>query len=86
MSSRIEPDLVNAASASSLSPNNGLIEELDMKKFLRFAFNKMPLAMQANPPRSAHHDEVGRGCIEDYLTASSDMDAVWYYERRRWRV
>jgi hypothetical protein len=57
-----------------------------MKKFLSFAFSKMPLAMRSNPPCTMHHDEAARGSVEDYLTASSDMDAVWYYERRRWRA
>ena len=28
---------------------------------------------------------VDRGWHEDYLVGKSDMDAVWYYERRRWR-
>lgn len=28
-----------------------------------------------------HHNE----CAEDYLIGQSDMDARWYYERKRWR-
>jgi hypothetical protein len=29
------------------------------------------------------HDD--RSWHEDYLVGKSDMDAVWYHERRRWR-
>lgn len=29
------------------------------------------------------HDD--RSWHEDYLIGKSDVDAVWYYERRRWR-
>jgi hypothetical protein len=29
------------------------------------------------------HDD--RSWHEDYLVGKSDIDAVWYYERRRWR-
>jgi len=57
-----------------------------MKKFLSFAFSKMPLALRSTPVASTHHDEAVRGWVEDYMTASSDMDAIWYYERRRWRA
>jgi hypothetical protein len=57
-----------------------------MRKFFSFAFSKMPLSKRSNPSPSAHADEAGRGSVEDYLAASSDMDAVWYYERRRWRA
>lgn len=57
-----------------------------MKKFLSFALNKMPLAVRSNPPGFVHHDEVGRGWVEDSINASSDLDAIWYYERRRWRA
>lgn len=57
-----------------------------MKKFLTFAFSKMPLTTRSKPRVSVHHEEAIRGSLEDYLTASSDMDAVWYYERRRWRA
>jgi hypothetical protein len=57
-----------------------------MKKFLSFAFGKMPLAPHSNPSASAHHDDSDRRWVEDYMNASSDMDAVWYYERRRWRA
>lgn len=57
-----------------------------MKKFLSFAFRKMLLALHSNPPGPVQHDEAVHGWIEDYMNASSDMDAVWYYERRRWRA
>lgn len=56
-----------------------------MRKFLSFAFSKLPLSKRSIPSTTGHEDEAGRGCLEDYLTGSSDMDAVWYYERRRWR-
>ncbi|MDP1699371.1 MAG: hypothetical protein Q8L53_00220 [Aestuariivirga sp.] len=36
----------------------------------------------AGSERSSHDD---RSWHEDYLIGKSDMDAVWYYERRRWR-
>lgn len=26
-----------------------------------------------------------RSYAEDYLSAGSDIDAIWYYERRRWK-
>lgn len=57
-----------------------------MRKFFSFAFSKMPLSERSSPSLSAHADEVGRAGVEDYLAAASDMDAVWYYERRRWRA
>jgi hypothetical protein len=57
-----------------------------MKKFLSFAFSKMPLAMRSTPAGSVHRDEAVGGWVEDYMTAASDMDAIWYYERRRWRA
>lgn len=57
-----------------------------MKKFLSFAFRKRPLVQHSNPFAPAHQDEAYRHWVEDYITTSSDMDAVWYYERRRWRA
>jgi hypothetical protein len=57
-----------------------------MRKFFSFGFSKMPLSERSSPSLSAHADEVGRVGVEDYLAAASDMDAVWYYERRRWRA
>ena len=57
-----------------------------MKKFLSFAFSKIPLSKRSNSSASAHHHEAARPWIEDSLNASSDMEAVWYYERRRWRA
>lgn len=57
-----------------------------MKKFFSFALSKMPLAVRTNSPGSGQHDEVVRGWEEDFMAASSDMDAIWYYERRRWRA
>ena len=55
-----------------------------MKKFLSFALSKMPLSKRTNP--SVQEDKAVRPWIEDYMNASSDVDAVWYYERRRWRA
>ena len=57
-----------------------------MKKFLSFAFSRMPLALHSTPSVSTQGDKAVRPWIEDYMNASSDMDAVWYYERRRWRA
>lgn len=34
-------------------------------------------------PECFGHDD--RSWHEDYLVGKSDMDAFWYYERRRWR-
>lgn len=34
-------------------------------------------------PASASHDD--RSWHEDYMIGKSDIDAAWYYERRRWR-
>ena len=60
--------------------------------FSKFALTKMfsmsvlglsgfPASAMANP--GSTHDD--RSWHEDYLIGRSDMDAVWYYERRRWR-
>ena len=57
-----------------------------MKKFLSFAFSKMPRSQRSNPSASNQEDKAVRPWIEDYVNASSDVDAVWYYERRRWRA
>ena len=57
-----------------------------MEKFLSFAFSKMPLSQSSNPSTSNQEDKAVRPWIEDYMNASSDVDAVWYYERRRWRA
>jgi hypothetical protein len=57
-----------------------------MKKFMSFAFSKMPQSLRSTPAGSAHHDEAVRDWVDDYMHASSDMDAIWYYERRRWRA
>lgn len=58
-------------------------------------FEKSPLAelmailvfgvfrVPANVESSRNDD---RSWHEDYLIGKSDMDAVWYYERRRWRA
>lgn len=57
-----------------------------MKKFLSFAFSRMPLALHSTPSVSSQGDKAVRPWIEDYMNASSDLDAVWYYERCRWRA
>ena len=36
----------------------------------------------ANPESSSHDD---RSWHDGYLIGKSDLDAAWYYERRRWR-
>lgn len=57
--------------------------------FSKFALTKilsMPvfgLAGVTASSESPGHDD--RSWHEDYLIGKSDMDAVWYYERRRWR-
>jgi hypothetical protein len=57
--------------------------------FSKFALTKM-LSMPAfgfsgvtGSPESSSHDD--RSWHENYLIGKSDMDAAWYYERRRWR-
>jgi hypothetical protein len=69
---------------------------MNMKSFLTFsklALTKLmsvlnlgidgfPASDTANPESCSHDD---RSWHEDYLIGKSDMDAVWYYERRRWR-
>ena len=57
-----------------------------MKKFLSSMFGKTPIGLDSNHLASSHHNEAERGRVEDYMSAYSDTDAVWYYERRRWRV
>jgi hypothetical protein len=57
-----------------------------MKKFLSFAFSRMPLALHSTPSVSSQGDKAVRPWIEDYMNATSDVDAVWYYERCRWRA
>lgn len=57
-----------------------------MKNFFSFAFSKMPLSKRSNPSVSNQEDKAVRPWIEDHMNASSDVDAVWYYERRRWRA
>ncbi len=49
---------------------------------LIFGLSGFPSPNPANPESSSHED---RSWHEDYLIGKSDMDAVWYYERRRWR-
>jgi hypothetical protein len=38
------------------------------------------------PEEPAPRSDGDRDWIENYLIGSSDQDAIWYYERRRWRV
>ena len=49
---------------------------------LVFGFHQASIAAVANPESSSH---VDRSWHDDYLIGKSDMDAAWYYERRRWR-
>jgi hypothetical protein len=49
---------------------------------LAFGFNEASISAVANPESSDHDD---RSWHDDYLIGKSDMDAAWYYERRRWR-
>ena len=49
---------------------------------LAFGFFGAPILAMANPESPSHED---RSWHDDYLIGKSDMDAVWYYERRRWR-
>ncbi len=49
---------------------------------LVFGFYGSPVSATANPESSSHDD---RSWHDDYLIGKSDMDAAWYYERRRWR-
>lgn len=49
---------------------------------LVFGSNGASISALANPESSSHED---RSWHEDCLISKSDMDAAWYYERRRWR-
>lgn len=49
---------------------------------LVYGISWVPASATANPESSGHDD---RSWHDDYLIGKSDMDAVWYYERRRWR-
>jgi hypothetical protein len=61
-----------------------------MKSFLTLALSRLvsasvggfPISAAINSESSNHDD---RSWHEDYLIGKSDMDAAWYYERRRWR-
>lgn len=52
---------------------------LGLTKWL-FSF---PASAKPNSDASGHDD---RSWHDDYLIGKSDMDAAWYYERRRWRT
>jgi hypothetical protein len=49
---------------------------------LVFGSNGASISALANPENCNHDD---RSWHDDYLIGKSDMDAAWYYERRRWR-
>ncbi len=49
---------------------------------LVFGFYGASISAMATPESSSHDD---RSWHDDYLTGKSDLDAAWYYERRRWR-
>ena len=49
---------------------------------LVFGLYGAPISAMTNPESSRHED---RSWHDDYLIGKSDMDAAWYYERRRWR-
>ena len=58
--------------------------------FSRFALTKLlsllVLGVSGSPisaTASSSHDD--RCWHDDYLVGKSDMDAAWYYERRRWQ-
>jgi len=64
----------------------------DVLTFSKSALTKLMSVMLFGPygfrdaekAESPSHDD--RSWHEDYLIGKSDMDAVWYYERRRWRA
>jgi hypothetical protein len=43
-------------------------------------------ASRSSPPATGIGEHGARHWQEDYLLGASDMDARWYYERRRWRT
>ena len=49
---------------------------------LVFGSYGLPASAMANSESPGHDD---RSWHDDYLIGKSDMDAAWYYERRRWR-
>ena len=54
-----------------------------MRKLLDFLVSN-GASVRAPVTSAGAHDGVS-GWQEDYLLAHSDIDAMWYYERRRWR-
>jgi hypothetical protein len=66
---------------------------MDMKSFLtfsKFALSRLLSASVGGFPASAAVNSVsssqdGLSWHDDYLIGKSDIDAAWYYERRRWR-
>ena len=66
--------------------NTGMESFLTFSKFALTKMFSMPAfglsGVTGSPERSSHED---RSWHEDYLIGKSDMDAAWYYERRRWR-
>jgi hypothetical protein len=56
--------------------------------FSKFALTKvfMPVSGLAGSSESSGSSSYNdRSWHDDYLIGKSDMDAAWYYERRRWR-
>ena len=49
---------------------------------LVYGLSWVPASATVNPESHSHDD---RSWHEGYLIGKSDIDAVWYYERRRWR-
>jgi hypothetical protein len=74
----------------SQGKNTGMESILTVSKFaltkamsvLFFGFYGASVSAMANLESSSHCD---RSWHDDYLIGKSDLDAVWYYERRRWR-
>ena len=65
-----------------------------MKDFLticKFAVGKRSARTECEKRESAinqseRFDQSDRNWVEDFLVGASDQDAIWYYERRRWRA
>ncbi len=53
-----------------------------LSDLLSVSVGGFPTSSVVNSESSSHDD---RSWHDDYLIGKSDMDAAWYYERRRWR-
>ncbi len=68
--------------------DTGMESFLTFSKFAKllsvlvYEFYRVRTSFTANQESSKHDD---RSWHDDYLIGKSDMDAVWYYERLRWR-